>query len=407
VALQGPGWQSIIPELVPRAQLRPAATLGSVNINVARAIGPAIAGAVIAWLGVPAVFAANALSVVLFGVALLFWRRPAGDLSDRRERFVPALRAGGRYVRHSRVVRRLLARAALFIVPAMALWALLPLIATQRLRLGADGYGVLLAALGVGAILGVAVLAPARSRLSSNRMIGAASLLFAAALALVALLTSFPVTVAVLLFAGLAWVAVLSTLNAELQLFLPAWVRARALSVYLMVVFGAQALGAFVLGLVAQRAGLQLALLLAAAVMAVGVAVALAWPLADTAKTDRRTVVYWPEAQLAFEPELDTGPVMVLIEYTIAPEREESFLEAIERVRRSRQQTGATRWELYRDGERPRRFVEIFSVPSWDEHLRQHGGRLTGRDQELQESASSLSDPPPRVEHLLPPEARP
>jgi MFS family permease len=407
VAVQGPTWQAIIPELVPRAQLKAAAALGSVSVNVARALGPAIAGVVIALLGVPAVFAANGLSVVPLGLALLLWRRPAEEDSDGRERFLPALRAGGRYVRFSATVRRLLARAALFIAPAMSLWALLPLIATQRLHLGASGYGVLLAALGVGAIAGVFVLAPLRRLLSSNRMIGAASLLFGVALALVAVVSSFPLTLAVLLLAGVAWVAVLSTLNAELQLFLPAWVRARALAVYLVVLFGSQAAGAFLLGLLAQHAGLQAALFLSALVMAGGVGAGAVWPLQDTSRADPRTVVYWPEPNLAFEPEPDSGPVVVLVEYSIPRDREPAFLEAMESLRRSRLRTGATRWDLLRDGERPRRFVEVFTVPSWEEHLRQHEGRLTGTDQEIEERASSLSDPAPRVEHLFPPEASP
>lgn len=403
VALQAPGWQAIIPELVPRSQLKSAAALGSVSVNAARALGPAVAGVVISLLGVPAVFAANALSVVPFGLALLIWRRPAAEVPDRRERFLPALRAGGRYVRHSAVVRRLLGRAALFILPAMALWALLPLIATQRLHLDASGYGVLLGALGVGAVLGVLILAPLRGRLSSNRLTGAASLLYGAVLALLAIVTSFPLTLAVLVLAGVAWVTVLSTLNAELQLFLPAWVRARALSVYLMVLFGSQALGAFLIGLLAQRAGLQVALLTSAAAMAGGLVAAVAWPLRDTAKADPRTAVFWPEPQLAFVPELEVGPVVVLVEYTVVPEREDVFLQAMERLRRSRLRTGATQWDVLRDGERPRRFVEIFSVPSWDEHLRQHEGRLTATDQAIQEAASSLSDPPPQVRHLFPP----
>jgi hypothetical protein len=174
-----------------------------------------------------------------------------------------------------------------------------------------------------------------------------------------------------------------------------------------MVLFGAQAAGAFLLGLVAQRAGLQPALLLAAVAMAGGAPASAIWPLRETARVDPRPVVFWPEPQLAFEPEPDIGPVVVLVEYWIAREREADFLQAMERLRRSRLRTGATRWDLLRDGQRPRRFVEMFTVPSWEEHLRQHEGRLTGTDQEIQESASSLSNPAPRIEHLFPPESTP
>src|SRR5829696_892560 len=166
-AVQLPAWQAMLPELVPRSQVRAAARLDVVGVNLARSVGPALAGVVIAYLGgVPMVFALNAASVVLLAAALLWWRRPRDDSDSRRERFLPALRAGGRYIRHEPVVRRVLLRVILFVVPGMALWALLPLIARQRLGLDADGYGALFAALGVGAILGAGVLGRVRERLS-------------------------------------------------------------------------------------------------------------------------------------------------------------------------------------------------------------------------------------------------
>ena len=163
-AVQLPAWQATIPELVPRTQLRAATRLEMVGVNVARAGGPALAGLVIARFGVPWVFALNALSVIFLAIALLFWRRSSVGSQATRERFVPALRAGGRYVWHEPVVRRLLLRAALFITPGMALWALLPLIATQRLGLGADGYGALFGALGLGAIVAALVLGRVRDQ---------------------------------------------------------------------------------------------------------------------------------------------------------------------------------------------------------------------------------------------------
>jgi MFS family permease len=401
-AVQLPAWQSTIPELVPRTQLRAAMRLEMVGVNLARAAGPAIAGVVIAASGVPVVFGLNALSVVFLAIALIFWHRPAGSQA-RRERFVPALRAGGRYVWHEPVVRRILLRVMLYIAPGMALWALLPLIASQRLGLGAAGYGALFGALGAGAIVTALVIGRIRDHLSTNGLLIAAGVIYAAALAMIVLVPNFPTALATLLFAGLAWTTVISTLIAELQLFLPVWVRARGIAIYMVTFTGSMTIGSLIWGLVAEGVGLQLTFFLAAAVMLGGVVAGIFWRVPETGHLDRETAVYWPEARLAFDPEPDTGPVMVTVEYFVAPEREAAFLDAMDHLRQSRRRTGASRWELYRDGDRPERFVELFTVPSWEEHMRQHAGRLTAIDQEVEEGALAFSDPPPRAEHLLPP----
>jgi quinol monooxygenase YgiN len=373
-----------------------------VGVNVARAVGPALAGVIIASFGVPVVFALTALSVIFLAVALLRWRPPAAS-EARRERFVPALRAGGRYAWHEPVVRRILLRVVLFIPAGVVLWALLPLIASQRLGLGAAAYGALFGALGLGAILAALVLGRVRDRLSISGLLTASGVLFAAALALIVLIPNFWAAMVVLVFAGLAWTAVISTLNAELQLFLPVWVRARGLAIYMMTFTGSMTVGALFWGLVAEAVGLQVTFFAAAVVMLGGVVAGVFLRLPETGHLDRELAVYWPEARLAFEPELDTGPVLVTVEYTVASEREEAFLEAMGKLRQTRRQTGATRWGLYRDGDRPNRFVELFTVPSWEEHLRQHAGRLTATDQDVEEAALAFSDPPARAEHLLPP----
>jgi MFS family permease len=402
-AVQLPTWQALIPELVPRTQLRAASRLDMVAVNLGRSVGPALAGLVIAASGVPVVFALNALSGVFLAVALLFWRRPQAGSQDRRERFVPALRAGGRYVWHEPIVRRILLRVILFIAPGMVLWALLPLIASQRLGLGAAGYGALFGALGAGAIVAALVLGRVRDRLSTNGLLIAAGIVFAAALALIVLVSNFLLALPILLFAGLAWTAVISTLIAEMQLFLPVWVRARGLAIYLVTFTGSMTVGALIWGLVAEGVGLQLTFFTAAVVMLAGVVAGLFWRVRETGHLDREPAIYWPEARLAFDPEPDAGPVLVTVEYIVAPNREEAFLDAMDRLQRARRRTGATRWELYRDGDRTDRFIEAFAVPSWEEHLRQHEGRFTGADREIEEAALAFSDPPARAEHLLPP----
>ena len=284
VALQLPSWGATIPELVPRSQLRAASRLDLVSVNLSRAVGPALAGLVIAHLGgVPVVFALNAASVVVLAVALLVWRRPRTPSRNPRERFGPALRAGGRYVWQAPAVRRLLLRAVLFVVPAAALWALLPLVASRRLGLAADGYGVLFGAVGAGAVVGALLLGRVQARLATEGTLALGGGLYAAALAALVVLPGVPAALGALLVAGLAWMTVTSTLQAELQLVLPAWVRARGLAIYTLTFMGAQTAGALLWGLAAERAGLQPAVLLAAGVLLAGVIASAfrRWPETD------------------------------------------------------------------------------------------------------------------------------
>jgi MFS family permease len=401
-AVQLPTWAATVPELVPRSQLRAASRLDLVGVNVSRAIGPAIAGFVIAHLGGAAVvFGLNAASVLVLAVALLAWRRRQPVLTTR-ERFVPALRAGARYVWHEPVVRRIMLRAIFFVVPATGLWALLPVIASQHLGQGADGFGLLFAALGTGAILAAFVLGRVGT-VSTNGILLAAGVLYAVALAVIILVPSFVVALIILVLSGVAWMAITSTLQAEMQLVLPGWVRARGMAVYTVIFMASQTVGALIWGVVANRFGLQPAVLAAAIVVLVGVAAGLIWRLPETGHLDPQPAVYWGDPRLAYDPEPDTGPVMVIVHFTVAPERQGDFLEAMDQLRRSRLRTGATRWELYRDGERPNQFIEAFRVLSWEEHLRQHEGRLTATDQAIEEAALAFSDPPAYGEHLLPP----
>ncbi|MGC5022380.1 MFS transporter [Micromonospora sp. DT47] len=400
-ALTLPAWAAVIPELVPRAQLRSASALGSISVNVARAVGPAVAGLLIARVGVAPVFALNAVAFLVFALALVRWRPENARAVEVPERFTAALRAGGRYVRHSPIVRRLLRRALVFVIPASALWALLPLVASRRLGMNSSGYGLLLAALGVGAILGGLLLPWIRTRITANQFLLVAGALYGATLIVVGSVRSVPVVLIALLPAGVAWVTVLANVNAEIQLFLPGWVRARGLAVYQVVQGGGQAVGALVWGVVADNTGLVTAFLAAGALMLLGAVTSQIWPLPDMRGVNKDPATYRPPL-LALEPDPRVGPVLVLVTYTVRPDREQEFLNAMDLVRGSRQRTGAMRWGLFRVGETTNRLVEVFLVPSWDEHLRQHGGRLTGADHEAEERAKQLADGEPEVRHLLP-----
>ncbi len=399
-----PTWASTVPELVPRSQLRAASRLDLVSVNFSRAIGPAIGGVVIAHFGgVPVVFALNALSVVFLAVALLRWRRPQAEARNR-ERFVRALRAGGRYVWHEPIVRRILLRVIIFVAPAVAMWALLPVIASQHLGLQADGFGALFAAIGAGAILGALLLGRIKNRMSTNGILAVGALLFAAALALLILVPSFPAALGVLVLNGIAWMAVTSTLQAEIQLILPGWVRARGIAIFTISFMACQTGGALLWGLIADQIGLRPAVLAAAIAAAAGGVAGLFLRVPETSGLDPRPAApYWIDPQLAFDVEPDTGPVLIAVHYTVAAERQPDWLEAMIKLRRSRLRTGGTSWELYRDAERPDQFVEIFRVASWEEHLRQHEGRLTATDRVIEEAALAYSDPPVTADHLLPP----
>ena len=402
-AVQLPAWQASTPELVPRHQIRSAARLEMVGVNVSRAAGPALAGLVIARFGVATVFALNALSVIPLAVALLFWHRRSTGAPGGRERFLPALRAGGRYAWHDTSVRRVLLRLAAFLLPASALWALLPLIATRQLGVGAGGYGVMFAALGTGAVAGALVLGRVRRVLSTNATLTAAGLLMAASLLALVTVRGYSAMLVILVGAGLSWTTTISTLVGELQLFLPRWVMARGMAVWTMVFTGCQALGALLWGVVANQVDLFATFVVTAGLAVTVAGIGLFWRVPDASVDALDPIAYWGEARVALPPEPSVGPVQIVVTFTVAAEREREWLAAMGDMRRSRLRSGATRWELYRDAEHPDRFVEQFWVPTWEEHLRQHESRLTIRDQAIEEAALGFSDPPATAVHLLPP----
>jgi MFS family permease len=400
-----PGYQAMVQDLVPRSELRSVAGLNGVAINLARAIGPPVAGVLIASAGVATVFALNLVSYVCLTAVLLRLRTVPARPARLPERFGGALRAGARYVRHSPPVRRIILRCLLFVVPGAALWALLPLVASRLLGLDASGYGLLLAALGAGAIAGAGVLPRLGNVLPPDRLVVVGGLVFAAATAVSVLVRNLAVVVAVLVPAGFAWLAVLATLNGTLQAFLPAWVRARGLSIYQMAFAGGQALASVVWGVVAGLTGLTPTLIAAAVILAAGAVSVVVLPLHDIRGLNRDAAVFWPQPHLEFDPVLEAGPVLVVRRYTVPEDDLPQFLVAWDGVRHSRMRTGATSCALFRDGAEPRRFSEVSLYPTWAEHLRQHEGRLTGADEEIESAAWAFSTTPPDVDHLFPADA--
>jgi MFS family permease len=402
LAMQAPTWQALITELVPRSEISAATRLDMVSVNVARAAGPALAGLVIARWGVPPVFALNAALACLLAVVLLRWRRPKVQRGER-EPFLPALVAGGRYVRHEPVVRRILLRFVTFLAPATAVWALLPLIASRQLGLAADGYGLLFAALGVGAVIGALSLGRIKQHLSSNAVLVVASASYALALGVLAVAPTALLALPPLVVCGFGWTVTVSTIVSELQLFLPGWVRARAIAIYLTVFLGTQSIASPIWGLMTQLSSLQGSILAAALLVGVSTAAGLVLKVPENESLDPTPLAYWGAATVALQPEPSAGPIVVSIDYEVSADQEADFLTAMELMRRSRLRSGASRWDLYRIGESPDLFVEQFQVRTWQEHERQHDGRLTAEDQAIEDAAFVHVVGTPRTQHLLPP----
>lgn len=379
-ALTAPAWQAIQPEVVAREQIPAAATLASVSVNIARAIGPAIGGVVVALVGPAAVFAINAVSFAAIIVALTTWQRPKQLAPVEREHLSQAIVTGLQYVRNGPIFRRILLRAALFLFPASALLALLPVAAARRWGLGASGYGVALGAIGFGAVLAVTVAAPLHRRFSDNALLAACAVVYGLA-PLAAVWLPFAAATPFLVLSGMAWLITLTTLNAAAQLSLPRWVRARALAMYLLVFTGSQAIGSYVWGVIATREGLDVAMVCSAVLLgAVALSVAPLPLRPATGRVNLDVSGTWPIPRLVFEPCPNDGPVLVTVRYQVLAENVKDFVQAMSAVRRSRLRTGGHSWRLYQSAGKPNTFIERFTVASWSEFERQRTQRWLDYD---------------------------
>ena len=400
-AMNGPAWQSITPELVSRADLRTAVTLNSAGFNLSRAVGPALGGIVVAASGPAGVFLLNAASFVGVIFVLYRWQRSPRKNALPAERTIGAILAGLRYVHSAPALRAVLVRAGVFISCASALWALLPLVAKQ-LNLGSFQYGVFLGCLGLGAVAGAFVLPKVRQRISVDLLLVIATIVFAIATLALAYIHSLGLLYVALTAGGLAWIAMMSSLNVATQLVVPSWVLSRALAVYQLVFQGGLAIGSAVWGLAAERLGNSTALTGAAIGLTVGLVVAVRYPLMAGEKLDLTTSLYWPEPTVVIELRPDDGPVLITVEYRIDPERSPDFARAMHRLSCARRRDGAIRWGLFSDTADPSRYVETFVVESWAEHLRQHE-RVTAADRADEEQARAfhIGNTPPVVSHLI------
>jgi MFS family permease len=401
-ALSAPAWQAVVPQLVPKDDLPAAVTANSVGVNLSRALGPALGGATIAGLGIVAPFWINAVSNLAVNGALLWWQpqKTAAKLLPA-ERFGPAIAAGLRYARNSPPMRATLARAAGFFLFASAYWALLPLVARQRISSGPELYGVLLGAIGAGAVAGAFVMPHLKLKLGPDRLTALGLLGTAVTLALYGLARDPYTALAASVLAGVSWIAVLATLTVSAQMSLPDWVRARGLALFTTVFFGGMTLGSVVWGELAAVLGLPAAHFIAAIGAVLAIPATWRWKLQAGTGIDLTPSMHWPAPIIAQGIEQDRGPVLVTVEYRIRPQDREAFLATIEKLGYERRRDGAFRWGVYEDAADEGRIVETFLVDSWMEHLRQHE-RVTNADRLEQEAVDRFQlAGEPKVTHFI------
>lgn len=401
-ALSIPAWQAVVSEVVPREDLHAAITLNGITVNIARAIGPALGGFLVAAAGPGAVFLLNALSFLAVLWVVYNWHRPQQDNVLPTERLFGAMRAGLRYVNHARYLKTILIRVAIFIFFASALWALMPLVARRELGLDSSGYGTLLGCFGMGAVLGAMVLPSIRRKLSADRLIAMATLLFALVTLALAYVKQVVILGGMMIAGGVAWISLLSSFNVAVQTAVPRWVQARALGFYLLVFQGGMAVASAAWGALADFAGNSLALACAAVGLVVSVGFTFRWKIRAGIQHDLSPSMHWPEPHLLIEPEFQEGPVMVMLEYDVEPEQAPAFLKALNSMGHLRRRDGAFFWSVFYDPSIVGRFVETFSTENWVEHLRQHG-RGTKADLQVEDRvrAFQVKGKQPKVVHLI------
>ena len=369
-ALNGPAWQAVVREIVPREELAAAVTLNAIGFNLARAFGPAVGGAVVAAYGSQAAFLLNGVSALALVVVLLFWRRqlPKDDLP--RERLGGAVITGLRYVGETPAIRAILGRAAVFGMAASAALALLPLIARDRLGGGPVIYGLLLGGFGIGALLGAFLIHPLRHRRGAEFVITVLSAAGGVAFLVVGLLPGHLVTVLLALgVAGTAWLGAFSTFNITVQMRTAYWVQARVLSLYQTVVFGGMAIGAWAWGELADITSLEVGYMLAGGMLLASVALHWWQPL-HAGENPNLQPATRQEPLPAVAATVEEGPVLVQIEYEVGPATAPAFVAAMDEVGHLRRRNGAIRWRLFQDVTQGEHWIETFVLGDWVEHQR-------------------------------------
>jgi MFS family permease len=401
-AINGPAWQAAVGDMVPRAILPSAVAMNSMGFNLARSVGPALGGVIVATAGAAAAFLTNAVSYVGLLVVLFRWEPELPPKILPRERLALAMRAGVRYVAMSPNIQLVLLRAAVFGIGASAVSALMPLVARDILGGGALTFGLTSGAFGVGAVTGALSTRQLRARLSVEHIVRYAALMLALGTAITGMSSWLGLALLGYLLAGFGWVTALSTFNVSVQMSAPRWVVARAVSLYQMSAFGGMAIGAWLFGWLAEHHGVVEALYASAAAQFVAAMLGLVRRLPQTGDDNLDLQNSWREPDTAVSVEPRSGPVVVTIEYRIPAGSIVPFLAAMSERRRIRRRDGAHGWSLMRDLGDPMLWIERYHVSTWLDYVR-HNQRRTVADIANSDAIHALHDGPntPVVHRML------
>ncbi|MEP7274993.1 MAG: MFS transporter, partial [Betaproteobacteria bacterium] len=397
-----PAQSATINDMVGRAELSRAIALGAVAFNVARAVGPALAGAIAAAVGTGNALLVSAFMFVPMFVAMRRWGKRERLLPGIPETILSGVQSGLRYARHSAAMRSFIIINLSFAVCASAFWALLPVIARDQLGLGAGGYGLLSAGFGIGAVAGALSIPKLLQHKSVSSVVGLGTVLWIVATLLVALAHLTVLALIGAFCCGMAWVSVFASLSAATQSSAPAWVRARAVAMNLVAVQASLAVGSAFWGAIATATDTRTALLASAGALVVALLVNRQRRVRMGDEADVTPSLHMPELAVVVQPLPDDGPVLIQIEYQIDLDGRAAFLRAIHAVEATRRRNGAARWRVYRDLGGEGRFVERYIITSWSEYVRLRT-RMTVSDRKIQDRVTELQqqDVPIRVSRLL------
>ena len=402
-ALTSPAWAATTPLLVSKECLESATALNGVGFNVGRAAGPALGGLVIAAAGIAVPFWVFAASNAVIVATLIWWRKPPKAAESLpAERLVSAVRAGVRHAANNRLLRATLFRVLAFFPFASAYIALLPLVARHQISGGPQDYGILLGAIGVGAVAGSLALGRLKDKLGPDGLVAAGSLVAALALILFGLAHEPTMAICACVLGGASWTAVLTKLYVSAQGALPDWARGRGLAVFLTFIFGATTIGSAVWGKLAALQGLPIAHYVAAAGVVFGIPLTWRWKLQSTVGIDFSPATHWRAPTVSRKVENNQGPVVAVAEYRVAANNRAEFLGAVDELGHARRRDGAYGWGVYEDVAEAGRFVETFMIEllaGAHASTRTHNQR--GRDAREPDQASRYRDAARRILHFI------